>query len=668
MKTAIQIFLKQTRRSTKRLILQLMLLCAAVAFFVVSLNLYSNSIRNLQVVENAYTTIVTAEFYGDVTADGTLVHPGDEACVGRYLLSVEDYDFSPFLALDSVKDIHLRTRVGAYIPGHIPVSQMNQDNPRYPADYKTLSNTGDVIRFVLDTEEPLTFTLQNNGWKYHQFPIRILEQSNPLLEYPDEYALGIPILHDEAIDRFADDIRRLNRSDATDTITLYPGVEYVLAACNSGDYWSRDPETGKYVWREDNVYRDKDLNTEVRYQGIGLTLAGFRFYETNSLCYDPYFGLYSTDTPYPPIGPFALQRYEDVKDDPDWAEYVQAGAYNSSSFTAIRTNDISLVPAWYKGCMFLNEGRMITEEEYKSGAKVCMVSARMALQQGWQVGDKLELHLYEYNGFYDVVGDSTTKEDYLPAPVYLKDCGGFFEEDTYEIVGIFGQLEPTDIGETAEDVFANPWDAFYIPANASPNAPKGPVQASLLTIHLKNGSADAFQAAVEEMGLTEQKTGKYEIKFSYFDQGYDKIKGGLEEMNRNAELLLGLSAVLLMVTMILMAFLFAQQHKHSAGILRLLGGSKKQAFIAILTCAAIVVLVGGMIGAVLGGALTQSVGESTLGDATESATVALHVGASPVLTALCGIGCVALFLLLTAIFTATYIGKEPRALLPEDKG
>ena len=27
-----------------------------------------------------------------------------------------------------------------------------------------------------------------------------------------------------------------------------------------------------------------------------------------------------------------------------------------------------------------------------------------------------------------------------------------------------------------------------------------------------------------------------------------------------------------------------------------------------------------------------------------------------------------LFLLLTAIFTGTYINKEPRALLPEDKG
>ena len=138
-------------------------------------------------------------------------------------------------------------------------------------------------------------------------------------------------------------------------------------------------------------------------------------------------------------------------------------------------------------------------------------------------------------------------------------------------------------------------------------------------------------------------------------------------MNRNAKILLGLSAALLAVTMVLTAFLFSRQHKHSAGILRMLGGSKKQAFTAILTCGAVVAATGGIAGTLLGGVLTQSVGASILGDA-ETAAVELATGASPVLTAVSGVGCMALFLLLTAIFTATYIGKEPRELLPQDKG
>ena len=117
----IRIFLKQTRRSTKRLMLQLVLLCTAVAFFVVSLNLYHNSSANLRTIEDIYTTIATMEIYGYVNEAGNLVDPSDEACVGRHLLLVEDYDFSALHSLDSVKRINLRTRVGAYIPGNIPV-------------------------------------------------------------------------------------------------------------------------------------------------------------------------------------------------------------------------------------------------------------------------------------------------------------------------------------------------------------------------------------------------------------------------------------------------------------------------------------------------------------------------------------------------------------------
>ena len=51
----------------------------------------------------------------------------------------------------------------------------------------------------------------------------------------------------------------------------------------------------------------------------------------------------------------------------------------------------------------------------------------------------------------------------------------------------------------------------------------------------------------------------------------------------------------------------------------MLGGSKKQAFAAILACAAVVVAAGGALGMILGGVLTQSVGENILGDAASTA-------------------------------------------------
>ncbi len=669
----IQIFLKQTQRGTKRLALQLVLLCAVTAFFVVSLNLYSNSMRNLQTVEDTYTTIATAEFRGFTDERGNLVQPADESCVGYRWMSVNQYDLSPLEKLDSVKKVHLRTRVGAYIPGHIPVLHIAEGYKHVPDGALELFGTEDVIRFTLDAEEPLVISLADpqdpvittSRYTYVSFPIRILEQGNPLLVYSDELMLRLQSPKVQWFEPFAEELRRLNRSDRADCIILYPGVEYVMT-CTSGDYWQKDEETGKYVW----LYQDRRQEGHLSPLSCSaLSIFGFNYYDEfflNHTDFGVFFSWNSTGR-----APFSIFRYEDVKDDPEWAAYTQSGIYSVGSFAVTLTDDIELIPAWYEDVMFLNEGRMITEEEYQSGAKVCMVSAKQAELQGWQIGDTLDMHLYSFNYYTDeailTAPDFVRPSGYLSPPTYLKDCGGFFAEDTYEIVGIYGQKEFADFGETAEEVFYNPWNAIYIPANAAPNAPEGPIQPSLLTIHLKNGSINEFKAAVEKMGLTDQVPGEYEIKFSYLDQGYGKIKDSLIELNRNAKLLLGLSSVLLLVTMILMSFLFAQQHKHSAGILRMLGGSKKQAFVAILTCAAVVVAAGGIVGTVLGGALTQSVGASILGDTAASATVELATGASPVLTALSGVGCMALFLLLTAIFTSTYMGKEPRALLPKDQ-
>ena len=669
MSISVRIFLQQTVRKKSRFALNIVLLCAVTVFFVVSLNLYHNSRTNLQAVENAYTTIATMEIYGDVNEAGELVHPGDASYVGRHLLSVEDYDLSPLLALDSVKRIDLRTRVGSYIPGQVFVRSLRDFVPSnvydVPEEWLGLNETGNVIRFTLDSDQPVTIPLDPNSAPYCTLPLRVIETSNPLLRYPDTFSISVTNVDDAD----AEEIRRLNRSDCTDSITLYPDVEYVMAV-SGGSVWTKDPETGIYTWLTDEppyatLYSHHD--------GIGLRLSGFDYGKRYQASYSKSSG-YSVRLPYSgeKTGPFPLQRYEDIKDDPTWAEYTQAAEYDAHAFNVTLTEDIALMAAWNQGAMYLNEGRMITEEEYKSGAKVCMVSAQMAEYQGWQVGDTLDMHLYTCNGFYDRPSVKTDNwlavQNYLNTPTYLSDCGGFFEEDTYEIVGTFGQREFTDFDDTAEEVFYSPWNAIYIPANAASDAPKGPIQPSLVTIELQNGTINEFKAAVEEMGLTEQKSGEYELEFSYFDQGYDKIQPGLIEMNKNAKLLLGLSAALLAVTMVLMAFLFAQQHKHSAGILRLLGGSKAQTFTAILTCAAVVVLAGGALGMILGGMLTQSVGESILGDAASTAKVALSTGASPLLTALSGMGCMALFLLLTAIFTATYISKEPRQLLPEDKG
>ena len=107
----IQIFLRQMLRNKARLALNLVLLCAATAFFVISLNLYQNSWANLQTVEDTYSTIATMEIYGDVNEAGELVSPGDADNVGRFLLTRYGYDLSPLQELSMVQILRV-TNIG----------------------------------------------------------------------------------------------------------------------------------------------------------------------------------------------------------------------------------------------------------------------------------------------------------------------------------------------------------------------------------------------------------------------------------------------------------------------------------------------------------------------------------------------------------------------------
>ena len=677
MKTAIQIFLKQTLRGKKRLILNSVLLFAVTAFFVVSLNLYYNSTRNLLAVENAYTMLATVEFYGNVDAKGNLVSVSDPTYVGNRRITVTPgkYDLSSLLELDMVSSYDLRPRFCAYIPGQEAILNFSQKEVSEDSTFvageneKVLISRHNIIRFVVKEAQPIEVNLERDEEdEMFQSPmaetavkVQVTYSARELLHYPELIKFQFSPTVASQSKGYTDEIRKLNRTEDIDKLILYPGEEYILSFFGYLSY-EHDLDTGEFICVQNYDAQGAD--------GLGLRPTE-NLYDTPEYeyQYNKNGEVIKNLTTEADTQPYFIQRWEDVQTDSVQAAYWEAVAegtkYTGQSYWVTLTDDIETIPAWYAGGMYLHEGRMISAEEYKTGARVCMVSAQMAALQGWSVGDTLDMNLFSYARYV-----SRTDMTRLGMAQYTKNTDGFFDQGTYTIVGIFGQQEITNTQGNSLETYYQPWDTIYAPTNSVQNKPDEStwlIHPSTFTIKLKNGSIDECKAAVEEMGLTEQKTGEYQLKFSYFDQGYDKIKPGLDEMHRNAKLLLGLSAALLAVTMVLTAFLFSRQHKHSAGILRMLGGSKGQAFIAIFTCAAAVVATGGVVGAILGGVLTQNVGASTMGDAAASAAVELATGASPVLTTVSGVGCMVLFLLLTAIFTATYITKEPRALLPEDK-
>lgn len=247
----------------------------------------------------------------------------------------------------------------------------------------------------------------------------------------------------------------------------------------------------------------------------------------------------------------------------------QDTSVQSCTHNIVTTNDVTSVPAFHLGSAALTEGRLITQEEYEKGANVCLVSEEMVKNQKWKIGDKLDMKLFESEYIPEdrawVLGDQ---------PIYDAAETPFVEEGGYEIVGIYSMYPTAGNTELAPNTLEILPYNIYIPTKSISKERKQEellIHGSTFSVKLKNGRVKEFLEDMEEKGLTERKEGRYEPKFTFYDQGYSAVESGLRSMNSTAKLLLLLSSVLLLVVCILVAYFFWKNQRQTVGSVRLAG-------------------------------------------------------------------------------------------------
>ena len=660
----LKIFLQQLKRG-KKTGLYILLLMVVVAFFVMSINLYHNSRANLQTVEENYSTIALMELYGEIDEYGNLVSGDKEQVLGYESVTVEGFDFSKIVDTDCVTHWDLRSRYGAYIENH--VSMQGKGFPMLGED---------VLRFRIAEAEPVVLPV---NWEEYdssntEFKVEIIDSAAGCYAYPDEWRFGNFSLYSlDCRNYYAEQVKQLNRNEDVDYITLYPNEEYVMVI-GMGSGWYPSEEQG--LLRRER--EDSALSLYSTFSRAGALNYRVDYSTAND---------FTTYTQGPEAGEFfPLQRWEDVQNNTEmkiYFEEIQKGTQiTNHAFSVTTTNDFEGIAAYHLGGASLKEGRLITEEEYASGAKVCLISDQMASYQQWEIGDKLPMKFFEYSGF--VNRDSQTQWDY---PVWNRQTEEFFHEAEYEIVGIYTQNEVSGNSDISKTTLAMPWFNIYVPDASVENQPpmeERPVHGGLFTIHLLNGSIDEFNEHITALGLLEEKEGQFNPKFSFYDQGYSVVQPGLEAMNGTAKLLLALSSLLLLVTCVLLAFFFAQNQKQSVGIFRMLGGSKRKALTAVLICALVLTVIGAVLGGILGFGLAEFVGENinknNLAQSQDAATYQAYVLQSSngqmqdlavkadLLLTVVSTAASMIFPMMLILFVLLYINQEPRELLPKSGG
>lgn len=665
-----KIFLQQLKRGGKRTALYILLLTAVTAFFVMSVNLYRSSTQNLASLEDTYSTIAVMELKGDVNYWGELTEPGRESYMGYKSVAVNGYDFSKIVSADSVIDWDLREQYGAYI----------ENEPALEHETYVMAHE-DIIRFRLKGNEPVEIPIL---WETSRpqigepIELEVLDSAAGCYRYSGTFLTqALAMYLDGDWENYFDDVQRLNDNDRTDAVILYPGVEYVVTTWMNAGWWPSE-EHGVYEYTG-RIHPESDFVVETH----PLLLPGDLYYGRDGLRVGYHVDSEFTTWDNTHSQPFPIQRWEDVENDAELSAYFE-GAWEgvkiqTSTYNVTLTNDITGVPVYHLGGAYLKDGRTITEEEYESGAKVCMISDELAYLQGWSIGDTLDMQF-----FVPAAIPHSNDEWSSVQPIWHKETEGFFDRGEYEIVGIYAQTPTTGNSGIDRSTLAMAWNTIYVPHNSVENATPDeelPVHAALLTIWLENGTIDSFLDDMEMLGITEAKEGQYNPTFTFFDQGYSLVQPGLEAMHGTAALLLALSSVLLVVTCLLLAYFFAQSQKQSVGIFRMLGGSKGKSVLAVLACALVVAASGTVIGALAGHVLTERVGGEIMATSLTRSEEAgafqafvldagqekepLSVTPDTVLTAVGASIALTLPVALILCFVMLYIHKEPRALLPK---
>lgn len=279
--------------------------------------------------------------------------------------------------------------------------------------------------------------------------------------------------------------------------------------------------------------------------------------------------------------------------------------YVQNTIPIIPTTKTKLLMEFQQGEATIRKGRDITQEEYESGAKVCLLPERLAGRNDLQVGDKLNLQLYlaDYKrsaslAFYPSGGTML----YYSLLNAKGEPYSVFENSDYEIVGIYYSPNNTN-NPTGYEIGYN---VVIIPSNSVKNSDEnniadyGPMKGYTTSFQIPNGTTKEYLEKFNALGIDN-------LEISFYDGGYEKLAAGMKNVRQVAIILLAVSTVTTLALLVFFIYLFISKQKKRTAIERSLGMSRKECTKSMLYGLLVVITGGSVSGGVIGFLITRFV-------------------------------------------------------------
>ena len=258
-----------------------------------------------------------------------------------------------------------------------------------------------------------------------------------------------------------------------------------------------------------------------------------------------------------------------------FASVAETYAVLNSGVTVYATEDLAALYPFQQNLLQIQEGRVFETEEYKEGARVCVLSEDVAKALGKGVGDTVTLSLAISPG-------CSLDQSYWEE-------AGFTDTAQYTVVGTVN----------VQDNWSN---SVYIPSSDRLDLTKTHLSYTMVQMELDNDSAAAFAETVRP--LLPQRT-----RFTIYDQGYASATEPMKDMLQMITIVTVISAAAGAAILILFGYLFVFRQRDSARIMRRLGVGTHQIHRYFLFGAGTVAFLGAAVGAVLSLACAQTAWE-----------------------------------------------------------
>ena len=571
--------IKQAFRTPVRLVAYFLIVTLVCAFLCIGLNMKQIADQNLNTVLNEFNVLALPNFKAPIDQYGNLVERQDS--IGN-LACYAPADYLEMLRqFPGVEQIDARNRFGACFNGALERLRGHSMNGYY-------LTPPDVVIFSLSGDETITILPK----KYD------VETKS----YTRDHICDLDVqMYWSAAGQNLNQKKLQIKNNSYDTYYLEPGKTYILCL--------------------DDL---QGIQTDIYHYGYRLLVNEKGLYHWT----------YATTTilgqefPFPPIA-----EYYDGFWETDIGRYYRQIAEScylgNNSINALTTGDLSLIPAFAGGQVYLKEGRLFEKEDYDNGNKVCLVSQALLEQFEYKIGDTLDFSFYpaqyplNYNqrdqfSIYDphlFVEDAESIQNGTDGDFPLNHI---FDENTYTIIGTYGgKVASREDHESYKQNESMHWLTVIFPEKSIENQPPVKLSQYTTTIKVEPLMLQKFLAAAQGSGLIDEQAYGYQLGLTIDDHGLLEMISGLEALQQVSRLALMLSAITAALAVAVLSILHLLQNRRQMAVLRSLGMRKGQA-VAWLICGVLLIsLLASGCGAMLGEKLSVKATESIIATAQE---------------------------------------------------